>query len=222
MTSFLSRRAGALLFITALVPLSAAAQRSGSTIGAGQIFAALALKEGLTACEIGAGDAELTIAAARIVGPGGHVYTSELGDDRVKSLRQKVAASGLTHITVVAGDPLQTNFPDGRCDALFMRNVYHHFTDPAAMNASILAALTPGGRVAIVDFTPPGKEADRPADRDTDGMHGISPDTLAREIKDAGFEPEPSQHGTQRWFMIVGSKPVRECEDLAMRRPAVR
>jgi len=69
-----------------------------------------------------------------------------------------------------------------------MRNVYHHFADPAAMNASISAALKPGGRLAIVDFSPPpGKEATRSADRAKDGMHGISVESLSREMKEAGF-----------------------------------
>jgi tRNA A58 N-methylase Trm61 len=43
-------------------------------------------------CEIGAGEGALSIAAARVVGSQGHVYTSELGDSRVKALQAKVGA----------------------------------------------------------------------------------------------------------------------------------
>ena len=160
-------------------------------------------------CEIGAGDGQLSIAAARIAGPNGCVFTSEVGEDRVKSLKQSVESSGLAQITVVAGDPVKTNFPEGGCDALFMRNVYHHFADPAAMNASIAMAVKPGGRVAIVDFTPPSNEASRPADRAKDGMHGVSADAVSREMSDAGFEVVSSELGTERWFMVVLSKPKR-------------
>jgi ubiquinone/menaquinone biosynthesis C-methylase UbiE len=156
---------------------------------------------------MGAGDGELTLAAARLVGPAGRVYTSELGDERVKALRVKVARSHTSQITVVAGDANKTNFPDGGCDALFMRSVYHHFADPAAMNASIAAALKPGARLAIVDFTPPpGSEAACPADRGKDGMHGITAETLSRELKDAGFEAV-SSIGVQRAIMVVVSLP---------------
>ena len=199
------------LFVTLLVTLfagsAAPAQRSGSSISSERIFEALGVREGATVCEIGAGDGGLSIAAARLVGPSGRVYTSELGDDRLRGLREKVAASGLAQITVVAGDPVKTNFADASCDALFMRNVYHHFADPAAMNASIAAALKPGGRLAVVDFAPPNKEAERPADRDEDGMHGVTSDTLARELKEAGFEPVSSEAGERRWFMVVVAKP---------------
>ena len=196
------------LLVTLLVTAAAvAAQRAQSgSVATEKIFEALAIREGGTVCEIGAGDGELSLAAAKLVGPGGHVYTSELGDGRVKTLQEKVTASGLAHMTVVTGDPVKTNFPDAACDALFMRNVYHHFEDPAAINKSIATAVKPGGRVAVVDFTPPGKEADRPSDRDNDGMHGISAESLSRELKEAGFEPVASELGSQRWFMVVVSK----------------
>lgn len=196
------------LLVTLLVPAAVAGQRAQSgSVATEKIFEALAIREGATICEIGAGDGELSLAAAKLVGPGGRVYTSELGDGRVKTLQQKITASGLAHMTVVTGDPVKTNFPDAACDALFLRNVYHHFTDPATMNASIASSVKPGGRVAVVDFTPPGKEADRPADRDNDGVHGISAESLSRELKEAGFEHIASELGSQRWFMVVVSKP---------------
>jgi tRNA A58 N-methylase Trm61 len=195
------------LFVTLLVPGIGLAQRSGSRIDTGNIFEAIGVREGATVCEIGAGDGALSIAAARAVGPEGRVYTSELGESRLKALQKEVAGSGLAHITVVEGDPVKTNFPDAACDALFMRNVYHHFADPAAMNVSISTALKPGGRLAVVDFSPPGKEATRAEDRDNDGMHGVTVESVSREMAQAGFEPVSFEHGAERWFMVVVSKP---------------
>ena len=208
MTCHLSlRRALPLLLATLLIPI--AAQQSGSTIATERIFEAIGVREGMTVCEIGAGDGELSIAAAKAVGANGHVYTSELGDERLRALRRKVTDSGLAHITVVAGDPVKTNFPDAGCDAIFMRNVYHHFTDPAVMNASIAASLKLGGRLAVVDFTPPEAEASRPADRSKDGMHGVSPESVARELTAASFAKLSSELGDRRWFMVVVAKPAR-------------
>lgn len=196
-----------LALVTLVVTGVLAAQQAGSTISTGRIFESLGLSEGMTVCEMGAGDGELSIAAAKAVGSGGRVYTSELGDGRVKTLRSNVEASRQAHIQVVEGDPRKTNFPEGACDALFMRNVYHHFADPQAINASIFASVKPGGRVSVVDFTPPGREAERPADRGKDGMHGIASETLAAELKAAGFELVTSEAGAQRWFMVVVSRP---------------
>jgi tRNA A58 N-methylase Trm61 len=197
------------LLITLLVPAIAGGQRSGSTISTGEIFQAIGVREGITVCEMGAGDGELTIAAAELVGPNGRVFTSELGDDRVKALQKNVSGRTRAQVRVVAGDPDRTNFPEQACDALFMRNVYHHFADPARINQSILAALKPGGRVAVVDFTPPGPEAGQAADRARDGTHGVSAESVSRELLAAGFEPVSSEAGAEHWFMVVVAKPGR-------------
>lgn len=196
-----------ILFVTLLVTAVAAQRSQSDSIETERIFEAIGVREGITVCEMGAGDGALSLAAARAVGSGGRVYTSELGDDRVKALRERAASSGLAHITVISGDPVKTNFPDETCDALFMRNVYHHFAEPAQINRSITTSLKPGARVAIVDFAPPGNEAERPADRGNDGMHGVTPVTVTRELKEAGLEVTATEDGSGRWFMVVATKP---------------
>jgi SAM-dependent methyltransferase len=217
-----SRRTRAILvtlFVT-LAALASALAQPWSSPSAEAVFEAIGAREGATVCEIGAGDGELSIAVAKRVGPDGRVFTSELGESRLQKLRAAVEASGLTTVTVVAADADRTNFPDGACDALFMRDVYHHFGDPARMNASMLAALKPGARVAIVDFTPPG-EVGAPGDRDKDGRHGVSPETVAGEMKAAGFDVVSSDRGT-RWFMVILAKPrgAGGPERAALRNPS--
>ena len=205
-----SFRFAALFVITFVPPVVLLGQRTAvAPTETERIFEAVGVKAGLTICEVGAGDGEQTIAAAKIAGTGGRVYTSELGEDRLKALREKVAASGLSQITVVVGEAHKTNFPDAVCDVLFMRSVYHHFADPAAMNASVFASVKPGARVAVVDFTPPDKEAPTPADRGKDGMHGVTPETVSGELKAAGFEALSSTFTDKRAFIVVASKPRR-------------
>lgn len=189
-----------------LLPLAASAQGNGS-LATSRIFEALALRSGATVCEVGAGDGGLSIAAAGRVGSQGLVYTSELGEERVKALQAKIGAANLPQVRVVAAGPDRTNFPDGACDALFMRNVYHHIAAPGPMGASLAASLKPGGRLAIVDFTPPGAEASMPADRDEDGTHGVTPDSVRRELADSGFAVHKTEAGNGRWFMVVAVKP---------------
>lgn len=207
MTPPMTRALPLLAATFALSTLPAGPGAQGGSVANARIFDALALHEGSTVCEIGAGDGALSLEAADRVGARGHVYTSELGDQRVDTLRDKVGAARKPQVQVIAGDASATNFPGAACDALFMRNVYHHFSDPAAMNKSIWSAVAPGGRVAVVDFTPPGKEAERSAGRSKDGTHGVAPDTVSRELKEAGFEPVSTEKGTQRWFMVVVAKP---------------
>lgn len=201
-----------VLIVFATVALAAQRSAAPTDLPPDKIFAAVGVREGMTIGEIGAGDGALSIAVAKLVGTTGKVYTSELGEERVASLEKAVKKSELAHVTVITGDPNGTKFPEGCCDAIFMRNVYHHFADPAAMNASILRSLKPGGRLAVVDFTPP-KEAEQPADRGKDGMHGVTPDSVARELKAVGFTIVDTVVGKDRWFMVVAAKPGSQPAD---------
>lgn len=200
----------AVALLVAAQPVVARAQRGCSTgVSADHIFPGLSLREGSAVGEIGAGDGELTLAAARLVGPSGKVYSSELGEKRVRELEDVVRGASLPQVSVVAGDPLVTNFPESCCDAIFMRDVYHHFADPAAMNASILRSLRPGGRLAVVDFTPPpGSDEVAPSLRSKDGTHGIRPATLARELEKAGFVEISTEVSLNRWYVLMARKPA--------------
>lgn len=201
------------LLVAACAVASGAVSVSGQNNArdAGRLIDALGVRQGITVGEIGAGTGELTILMARHVGPAGHVYTTEVAEQQLARLRQAATDASLTNVTVLAAAVASTNLPDACCDAIFMRNVYHHFEQPAPINRSLFAALKPGGQVAIIDFPPGGGiEADTPAGRaGGNGFHGVKPETVARELESAGFtrvrveEPARAQEG----FLVVMRKP---------------
>ena len=112
----------------------------------------LEIQPGDAVADIGAGDGWLSIEIAALVGESGQVFATELSADRRDAIRTAVAAAGLDNVTVVEAGEHETNLPPSCCDAIFLRRVYHHLTDPAATNASLHAALKPGGRLAIVEL----------------------------------------------------------------------
>lgn len=172
-----------------------------------RLIKALDVRAGSTVCEIGAGDGELTIAMAKVVGDTGRVFSNELNKDRLAAIGKAVEAAGLTNVTAVEGRDAETNLPDQTCDSIFMRDVYHHFRDPAAMNASIWKSLKPGGRLAVIDFgPPPGAESPTPAGRAQDGHHGITSPTLERELKQAGFDILSTTELDFRLFLVVARR----------------
>lgn len=116
----------------------------------------LSLREGMTVGEIGAGRGWLTVETALRVGPSGRVYSTELSAARLNDIRRAVAEGGLTNVTVLEAGEQATNLPGGCCEAIFMRRVYHHLSDPPAILASIHEALKPGGRLVIIEFKPDG------------------------------------------------------------------
>ena len=111
----------------------------------------LALKPGMSVADVGAGNGELTAALAAEVGTNGRVYSTELDLDQV---RATVAAARLSNVTFVQSQADDTGLPANCCDAIVVRRVYHHLTDPVAINASLMRALRPGGVLAVIDFPP--------------------------------------------------------------------
>jgi ubiquinone/menaquinone biosynthesis C-methylase UbiE len=151
---------------------------------------------GQTLAEIGAGDGQLTFAAAKTVGPTGRVYTTELDEEKLAGLKTTAHRRKLENVTVIKADPVETNLPEGCCDGVFIRHVYHHFSQPDVTDASILRALKPGGYVAVIDFAPRKAltESDPvngvPKNR---GGHGIPKTIIEKELSAAGFELLPEQ-----------------------------
>jgi ubiquinone/menaquinone biosynthesis C-methylase UbiE len=185
------------------------ARRADDQSDARRLIDALNLQAGSTVAEIGAGDGEITLLVAKHVGTSGRVYTTELGTDRVNKLKEAVTRAQVGNVTVLDADAMRSNLPDGCCDAIFMRSVYHHFEDPVAMNRSFLDALRAGGRLAVIDFAPPpGGEASNPADRDQDGHHGVTADTVVDELTRAGFERVQVDPTDRRSFLVVVRKPT--------------
>ena len=111
----------------------------------------LDLRPGDTVADVGAGSGWLSIEMAAVVGDAGQVFATELSLQRRDDIQEAVAAAGLDNVTVVAAGERETNLPPECCEAIFLRRVYHHLTDPAAYNASLHASLKPGGRLAIVE-----------------------------------------------------------------------
>ncbi len=202
------RHAGALSVVVGVLVTTFVTHGQDNAADTSKLIEVLQLKPGSIVAEIGAGSGELTLAVARHVGPIGQVFTSELGADRIHRLRQAVDKGGTTNVHVVEGQESSANLDAACCDAVFMRNVYHHFAEPPVMNASFLSALKPGGRIAVIDFAPPSKASAAPDKRDADGSHGVTAQTVASELKAAGFEIVASEERARRWFIVVAAKPA--------------
>lgn len=143
------------------------------------------LKPGMTVADVGAGFGAWTVRFARFVGPSGRVYANDIGEAQLASLREYPAREGLTNVTVIAGAVDSTNLPALCCDAILIRDAYHHLTQPAAIVKSFAAALKPGGRLVVIDFPPRANSevpAGVPADR---GGHGVPPEVVVREVSQA-------------------------------------
>ena len=174
-----------------------------------RLVPAIQLQAGQTVADIGAGRGQLAVELAREVGPSGRVYATELEEDRRRDIREAAKSAGLKNVEVLEARATNTNLPEGCCDALVMRRVYHHIGNPTLMNASLLASLKPGGFLAIIDFPPDSTESADPNGRDDGEQHGVTAATVARELGEAGFEVVNVEkgEGSDR-YMVVARRPA--------------
>jgi ubiquinone/menaquinone biosynthesis C-methylase UbiE len=145
-----------------------------------QLRQVLNLGSGKVVADVGAGKGELTFALARTVGSEGRVFSTEINPDRLRRLREGVLAAKLENVTVLEAQASDTALPANCCDAIVLRRVYHHLSDPPGVNAGLLRALRPGGVLAVIDFPPPfffGR-----------GQFGVPADAVTAEVKASGFE----------------------------------
>jgi predicted methyltransferase len=174
----------------------------------------LQVKPGMTVADIGAGGGAFTVVLGRLLGDTGRIFATDIGQRQLREIRAYADKEGLKNVTVLEGGVSSTNLPGGCCDAMFMRDVYHHVTAPEAFNRSLFASLKPGGRLAILDFRPdPGSKLfpGVPANR---GGHGIPPPIVEDELKAAGFTHLQT---IERWppddkyplFLVLFMKPAQ-------------
>jgi ubiquinone/menaquinone biosynthesis C-methylase UbiE len=155
-----------------------------------KLAALMEWKPGTAVADIGAGDGSYAFAAVERVGATGKIYATEIDAEKLKALQAEVKKRDLRNVIVIESGEAETNLPASCCDAIFLRRVYHHLTKPLEFDASLIRALKPGGKLAIIDFPPHpeyGKVKGVPKDRED---HGIQQKILIDELTKAGFQLE--------------------------------
>jgi protein-L-isoaspartate O-methyltransferase len=166
--------------------LGLAAARAETPAENDRIQSTLAVREGMRVADVGAGDGRHAMALALKVGGLGHVFATEVDEAELARVRARVAEAGLSNVTAVLGDQKTTGLSPECCEAILLRLVYHHFTDPPVMRRDLWRALRPGGRIAVIEVPPkPGWR--RLAGVPDRGGHGIEARSLLAEMQGEGF-----------------------------------
>jgi ubiquinone/menaquinone biosynthesis C-methylase UbiE len=147
-------------------------------------------KPGTIVADIGAGDGSYSFAAAEIVGPTGRAYATEIDTDKLKQIRAEVLKRKLSNVVVVEGTVDDTKLPSDCCDAIYLRHVYHHLTQPGEFDRNLVRSLKPGARLAIIDFPANGNLDPVEGVPKNRGGHGIPQKVVVDELTSAGLQVE--------------------------------
>jgi predicted methyltransferase len=147
-------------------------------------------KPGDRVLELLPGSGYFTRVFSKVVGPAGRVYAVWPNEYDESSDKVQAVAAEYGNVDVLKQPAAKLTTPQP-VDVVFTSQNYHDYpdkfmgpTDPAILNAAVLAALKPGGVYVVIDHT---AEAGSGL-RDTDTLHRIGEDIVKQQVVAAGFE----------------------------------
>ena len=106
---------------------------------------------GARCLDVGCGGGDVTLALAALAGPEGEAVGIDIDDVKLSLARYEAADAGVENVTYrhAAVDDLPT---DGAFDVAYARFLLSHLPDPGAALHRLVAAVRPGGVVAVQDI----------------------------------------------------------------------
>jgi ubiquinone/menaquinone biosynthesis C-methylase UbiE len=156
-----------------------------------RVITALGLRRDSLVADVGAGTGYFSVRLAKAA-PAGTVYAVDVEHAMLEHIGKRATAERLTNIVPVHATSTSPNLPKP-VDVVLIVDTYHHLPGRATYFADLRRSLTPGGRVAIIDFRKDSPEGPPREFR-------FEADQIIGEMKQAGYELEtrhdflPRQH----------------------------
>jgi SAM-dependent methyltransferase len=138
----------------------------------------IGIRNGMVVADVGAGTGYMTLRLARLVGPSGRVYATDIQPSMLAIIDEKAGAAHLSNITVVQSSDTDPKLPADGIDLELLVDVYHEFARPQPMLRGLRRALRLNGRLVVVEY------------RGEDPTIPIAP-THRMSVADAKTEIEP-------------------------------
>lgn len=116
------------------------------------MLANLGVKRGMTVCDMGCGNGYYTLQLAKMVGPAGRVLAVDIQPEMLKLLEERAAEEQIDNIQPILGELHDPKLPEGEVDLILLVDVYHEFSHPEHMLVAMRRALSPDGRIALLEY----------------------------------------------------------------------
>ena len=162
-----------------------------------EIMDALGIADGSTVADLRAERGWFTVRLARRVGPNGRVYAEDARPHMIEAIERRIVQEGLRNVQTILTDRGRTQLPVGQLDAALLVNAYGSLTTPISTLRRVASALTPRGRLGIIDFTGSGG-GPGPPQRDR-----VDPTGIVREAQAAGLRLRGREEFLPYQYLLV-------------------
>lgn len=151
------------------------------------IVAAMGLKPGDVAADIGTGTGFMLPYLSQAVGNQGHVIGEDIQSDFLDKAKSNVQLHELKNITLVVGTDKDPSLPAETLAAALILDVYHHFDYPEAMLSHIRDSLLSDGKLVVVEYYKrPGSMGGGDPNLPVEHIR-LDQDDLIKEVEANGF-----------------------------------
>jgi SAM-dependent methyltransferase len=116
------------------------------------------------------------------VGPKGTVYAVDTRSDYLAFVKDRAGKKGLANVTAVPVGKEGPDLPPAAFDLVFMRNVFHHLSEPEEYARALKKCLRAGGKLVIVEHKPKGGVSHVALFK-----HHTSPEAIVETLDKAGL-----------------------------------
>ncbi|MBK1833890.1 class I SAM-dependent methyltransferase [Roseibacillus ishigakijimensis] len=150
--------------------------------------------------DIGAGSGYYTFRLAPLV-PEGRVIAVDIQPEMIDFLTHRAQGSGVRNVQPHLSTIDSLELPPASVDVALMVDVYHEFSHPVEMLASIYRTLRPGGRIFLLEYR--AEDENVPIKP----LHKMSEEQAIRELSAAGFHHQKTlRHLPWQHLMIFEKK----------------
>jgi ubiquinone/menaquinone biosynthesis C-methylase UbiE len=162
-----------------------------------RIMDALAIGDGSTVADLGAGGGWFTIRLARRVGPNGKVFAQDIQPEMIGAIQRRVARENLKErVQTVLGTPNDPGLPEP-VDAVLIVDAYHEMQEPVLLLRNLARTLKPDGRVAIIEHSKAGGGPGPPLEERVD------PERVIRDAAEAGLVLVRRENFLRYQYMLI-------------------
>ena len=163
-----------------------------------RVMDTLAITQGKTVADIGAGSGWFTVRAAKRVGDSGEVYAVDINPEVIRYIDDRVRKEQIHNVKTIQGREDNPLLPANAIDAVLLLKTYHEVAKPVMLLRNLRASLRPGAKIGIIDRNGNGEN------------HGIDRDVVLKEAAEAGYMLDGSYDFVKDgmdYFLVFSVKP---------------